>query len=52
MDIDCQYYPLAVTSNKVIYADEFSNKIRLVSWYDSKTRRTALRYVEGVNFLE
>jgi len=50
--VDNQFYPVEMTKSKIIFMDEFTGKIKLVNWYDSKSKRTSLRYVAGVDYIE
>ena len=50
--VDNQYYPVEMTDSKIVFMDEFTSKIMLINWYDSKSRRISLRYVNGVDYIE
>jgi len=48
----CQYYPIYTSADKIFYIDEFTKTVKLISWFDNKTKRTSLRYVDAEDFLE
>ena len=41
-----------MTKSKIIYMDESCNKIKLVNWIDTKSRKISLKYVSGREFIE